>query len=181
MIFPRSSCYFPLGQDISCAWKPFRNCRECRMPIKWDILPKHVTPKSSALAANSHVRLKAMDLTSKSKPVWMWSHMGQLLLSWIKCQLPPGDTCELTAPLVWNRRGMMAKDVRRELFSPFKHVYVCDTLTRFVQPELSVKPHSNKILISLLFPEVVAQEVRNWDWRQLGHNSHLLVCAAVCT
>lgn len=75
------------------------------LPTEWGFLPKRATPESSALAVNSHVRLKAMDLTPQSKPVWTWTHTEQLLLLWIMWWLPPGDTHELTAPLVRDRRN----------------------------------------------------------------------------
>lgn len=40
------------------------------LTIKWGFLPKHIILKNSALAVNSHVRLKAVDLTPQSEPVW---------------------------------------------------------------------------------------------------------------
>lgn len=50
------------------------------LPIKWGFLPKRITLKSSALAVTSQVRIKAVDLTSQSQPVWTWAHTEQLLL-----------------------------------------------------------------------------------------------------
>ena len=74
VFFPGSSCFPLLGRTLAMPESHLEIAGSAgfsSLPIKWDFLPKRITLKTSALAVNSHVRLKAVDLTPQSKPVWI--------------------------------------------------------------------------------------------------------------